>query len=265
MVDIVLHDGECAFASVTDNWPATRSFEVSQGKFNETGASSPSLLPPDHQAELVELGVATTKALGFRCGVFCLNVRATPADGACVSNAPASRLRGARARFAAAAPTHPAYARTACACVRAQLKYTSRGARLIEVNSRMGGMFVRDHNKLCWGVDLVTEHLLATVGVHRPPPKAEKPLRASAGIYVSAEASGVVSNVDVLREHACAKEYTYFHPMVEVGDEVLGPADASDFPTWLCGFMLSAPNAEMAIARAKAVNDDVVARVGLRA
>lgn len=128
----------------------------------------------------------------------------------------------------------------------------------------MGGMFVRDHNQLCWGVDLVIEHLLATVGAHRPPPKAEKPLRASAGIYVSAEASGVVSNVDVLKAKARSKEFTYFHPMVEVGDEVLGPTDAADFPTWLCGFMLSAPNAELAIARAKAVNDEVVANVGLR-
>merc|ERR1712151_458941 len=50
-------------------------------------------------------------------------------------------------------------------CVNA--KYTSRGARLIEVNCRMGGMFVHDHNLLCWGVDLVEEHLLAS----RPKPK----------------------------------------------------------------------------------------------
>lgn len=74
VVDLVLHNGECVFASVTDNWPATRSFEAAQGKFNETGASSPSLLAPHQQAELINLGVATTKVLGFRLGVFCLNV-----------------------------------------------------------------------------------------------------------------------------------------------------------------------------------------------
>lgn len=214
VVDIVLQDGECRFASVTDNWPATRSFEAAQGKFNETGASSPSVLTPSQQEELIDLGVASTLALGFRHGVFCLN-----------------------------------------------LKYTTRGARLIEINSRMGGMFVRDHNKLCWGVDLVEEHLLCTVGLPCHPPKAPAPLRASAGVYVSAEATGIVTDDDVLRHYAGSSEFVYLKPMVKEGDSVLGPLDAADFPTWLCGFMLTAPTAHEAIARAKAVNDDIVARV----
>ena len=47
------------------------------------------------QGELIELGVDTTKALGFERGVFCLN-----------------------------------------------MKYTSRGPRLIEVNSRMERMHI---------------------------------------------------------------------------------------------------------------------------
>ena len=84
---MIFEGGECVYASVTDNWPATRSFEQSQGKFNETGSNSPSVLSDAQQAELVGLGVASTKALGFRLGVFCLNC-----------------------------------------------KYTSRGARLIEIN-----------------------------------------------------------------------------------------------------------------------------------
>ena len=52
--------------------------------------------------------------------------------------------------------------------------------------------------------------------------------------------------------------------MVQEGDSVIGPRDAADFPTWLCGFMLSAPTAQKAIARAKAVNDDIVARVHVK-
>ncbi len=45
-----------------------------------------------------------------------------------------------------------------------ECKYTSRGARLIEVNCRMGGGPVRDTNLLVWGVDLVEEHLMACAG-----------------------------------------------------------------------------------------------------
>ena len=233
VVDIVMQDGECVYASVTDNWAATTSFFDCQGKFNETGASSPSVLTAAQQAELIGLGVASTKALGFQLGVFCLN-----------------------------------------------LKYTSRGARLIEINSRMGGMFVRDHNRLCWGVDLVVEHLLATVGLRCRPPKASEPLCASAGIYVSAEASGVVTQTDVLAQYAqlaqLAKapdaskggveqplDFAYFKPLVARGERVLGPRDAADFPSWLCGFMLHAPTPQDAITRAMALNHDIVRRVGI--
>ena len=170
------------------------------------------------QGELIELGVDTTKALGFERGVFCLN-----------------------------------------------MKYTSRGPRLIEVNSRMGGMSVRDHNRLCWGVDLVQEQLLCTVGLPCRPPKAAAPLQASAGVYTSAEASGVVANADVLAEYVDKDVFEYFHPFVAPGDTVVGPAEASDFPTWLCGYMLHAPSVREAIDAAQKVNDDVVRRVQVRA
>ena len=218
VVDLVFEGGECVFSSVTDNWPATRSFESAQGKFNETGSNSPSVLSDAQQAELIELGVASTKALGFKLGVFCLN-----------------------------------------------LKYTSRGARLIEINSRMGGMFVRDHNRLCWGVDLVEMHLLATCGLPCNPPKAATPLRCSAGVYTSAEATGTVRNVDVLKEYCLSSpiDFDYMRPLVSVGDAVVGPLDASDFPTWLCGYMLHAPTVEQAIALAQEVNDTVVAKVAV--
>lgn len=220
VIDLVFQDGECVYANVTDNWPATRSFETTQGKFNETGCNSPSILSKEQQNELMQLGIDTTKALGFKLGVLTLN-----------------------------------------------MKYTSRGARLIEVNSRMGGMFIRDNNKLCWGVDLVEEHLLASCGIRCRPPKASAPLRAIAGVYVSAEVSGVVNDDAVLEEYAGSTNhgFLYFTPSVSVGSEVLGPEDATDFPTWLCGYMLEAPTVEEAVTRAQAVNDDVVARIGITA
>lgn len=57
-----------------------------------------------------------------------------------------------------------------------ELKYTSRGARLIEVNARMGGGPVRDTNLLVWGVDLVEQHITACCGIPAAPAVAQKPL-----------------------------------------------------------------------------------------
>ena len=75
VVDIVMQDGECVYASVTDNWAATTSFFDCQGKFNETGAAP--LRPHRRPASgLIGLGVASAKALGFQLGVF-LNLKYT--------------------------------------------------------------------------------------------------------------------------------------------------------------------------------------------
>ncbi len=49
-----------------------------------------------------------------------------------------------------------------------ELKYSSRGARLIEVNCRMGGGVVRNMNLLVWGVDMAEEQLLCSAGRQQP-------------------------------------------------------------------------------------------------
>jgi carnosine synthase len=217
VVDLIFSEGQCVYGAVTDNWPATRSFEP---KFNETGSNSPSVLTAEQQKELIDLSIGVTKALGFSLGVFCVNA-----------------------------------------------KYTSRGARLIEVNCRMGGMFVRDHNRLCWGVDLVEEHLLATVGIPCRPPKAQTPLQCTGGVYPSVEMSGMILDTDVLNEYLPAKrqDIVYMTPLVEPGDIALGPKDAVEFPTWLCGYMCTAASVEEAIQKAQRINDDIVAKVTIKA
>merc|ERR1712187_185304 len=216
VVDLIFSQGECVYGAVTDNWPATRSFEP---KFNETGSNSPSVLTAEQQQELIDLSIGVTKALGFSLGVFCVNA-----------------------------------------------KYTSRGARLIEVNCRMGGMFVRDHNLLCWGVDLVEEHLLATVGIPCRPPKAQAPLEYTAGVYPSVEMAGVIHDVDVISEYTPTKrdDIVYMNQIVQPGDAALGPKDAVEFPTWICGYMCTAPSVQEAIEKAKQINDDIVAKVNIK-
>lgn len=88
--DLVFSEGMPVYGAITDNWPTVEPY------FNETGSNCPSVLSRKLQRELLELGVKSVQALGFKLGVF-----------------------------------------------HVECKYTSRGARLIEVNCRMGGGPVR--------------------------------------------------------------------------------------------------------------------------
>ena len=63
-----------------------------------------------------------------------------------------------------------------------ECKYTSRGARLIEVNCRMGGGLNHAANQLVWGVDLVEQHLRAFVGASINPTIAKKPIKEVAHV-----------------------------------------------------------------------------------
>ena len=60
---------------------------------------------------------------------------------------------------------------------------TTNGPQLIEINGRMGGGPVRDMNLAVWGVDLVEEQLMASVGLPACPPLPEKPIKCL-GQYV---------------------------------------------------------------------------------
>ena len=80
-----------------------------------------------------------------------------------------------------------------------ELKYTSHGPRLIEVNCRMGGGPVRNTNLLVWGVDLVEEHLLTAAGVPSRPPVAPRPLKFIAEFSINAKKTGRITDVDFMK------------------------------------------------------------------
>ncbi len=84
-----------------------------------------------------------------------------------------------------------------------ELKYTSRGPRLIEVNCRMGGGPVRNTNLLVWGVDLVEEHLLTCAGIPSRPPIAAKPLMYIAEYSINAQKTGKMQHIDFLKVKLC--------------------------------------------------------------
>lgn len=79
-----------------------------------------------------------------------------------------------------------------------ELKYTSRGPRLIEVNCRMGGGPVRDTNLRVWGVDLVEEHLLSSLAIPTKPLVLKSPREHIAEYSVNAKKTGRILRLDFL-------------------------------------------------------------------
>lgn len=126
-----------------------------------------------------------------------------------------------------------------------ECKYTSRGARLIEVNARMGGGPVRDTNLLVWGVDLVEEHLMCSVGIPARPPVARRPLVQMAEYSINAKVSGVLRDTHFLDAWKDHPDVLYARPLVEAGAKVVCVADG--LPTWVCELMVVKPSVQDAI------------------
>ena len=87
-VDLVMHEGECLFSSVSQNWP------TAEPSFQETGLHCPATHDRKAVRRLVDLCVQTAQSFGLRSGV--LHV-----EGKCTSHGPRivevnARMGGAR-------------------------------------------------------------------------------------------------------------------------------------------------------------------------
>ncbi|KAF8057917.1 hypothetical protein HT031_005863 [Scenedesmus sp. PABB004] len=200
--DLVFSGGECNYGAVTDNWPTVEPY------FNETGSNCPSILPVAAQKELLDLAVASVQVLGFKLGVF-----------------------------------------------HVELKMTSRGPRLIEVNARMGGGGVRDINLVVWGVDLVVEHLLASCGLPAAPLIARRPLVRLAEYSINAPATGIIEHADFLEPWAELPGTIYARALVAPGDKVVCVADG--MPSWVCEICVERPTVRQAINFVKQVEREI--------
>ncbi|KAG8468042.1 hypothetical protein KFE25_007094 [Diacronema lutheri] len=126
-----------------------------------------------------------------------------------------------------------------------ELKYTSRGPRLIEINARMGGGQVRETHRRVYGVDLVEETLFACVGIPCRPHKADPPLCHLAYNYVNAQRSGRVTDMTAVRKLDALPNVVYAKPLVKEGDVIVGPEEG--MPTWIADIMVSTQEAEQAL------------------
>jgi carnosine synthase len=136
-----------------------------------------------------------------------------------------------------------------------ECKYTSRGPRLIEVNCRMGGGPVRYINLMVWGVDLVVEQLMCSVGVPHAVSVSPKPLLALAEFTVNAMKTGILRDTMFLRSFENRKDVMYARALVKSGAKVVCAADG--LPTWVCELMVTRPTVQEAIDAIKAMESDI--------
>ena len=140
-----------------------------------------------------------------------------------------------------------------------ECKYTSRGARLIEVNCRMGGGPVRNMNLMVWGVDLVEEALLAVAGIPSRPNVAPKPLRYIGEYLLNAQKTGVLGNLDFLKEFEARKGVLMVKPLVAEGSKVVCVEDG--LPTWIVEIIVEADSGKGAVEAAEALEKEISARM----
>jgi carnosine synthase len=126
-----------------------------------------------------------------------------------------------------------------------ELKYTSNGPRLIEVNARIGGGPIFYFNEKVWGVDLVEQYLLTRLGAPIRPRKAAQPLICLITSDLPSPVSGVVTNTDFLKPIASHPQVIHTRVKVEIGQKITGSDHG--VPDWLGEIMLHAPTAEAAV------------------
>eukprot|EP00891_Asterochloris_glomerata_P006828 jgi/Astpho2/6828/Aster-06504 len=136
-----------------------------------------------------------------------------------------------------------------------ELKYTSRGPRLIEINCRMGGGPVRNTNLLVWGVDMVEEHLLVTAGIPARPQVSKHPLMHIAEYSINAVKTGRMQNTDFLKEWETHPDVLYARPLVQAGQRCTAVTDG--MPTWVAELMVTKPTVEEAIEFVKSIEQSL--------
>eukprot|EP00892_Ulva_mutabilis_P007810 jgi/Ulvmu1/5400/UM022_0195.1 len=140
-----------------------------------------------------------------------------------------------------------------------ELKYTSRGARLIEVNARMGGGPVRDTNLLVWGVDLVEQQLLASCGIPCCPGVSPKPLTELAELSVNAMQTGIMEDTDYVKGIDETDGVLYARSLVPAGGACVSVEDG--LPTWVAELMVQRSPVAEAVAFIKDLEQQMYSKM----
>ncbi|MDE2291354.1 MAG: ATP-grasp domain-containing protein, partial [Elusimicrobia bacterium] len=130
-----------------------------------------------------------------------------------------------------------------------EMKQTSEGPRVIEVNARMGGVYVRDWVKAVWGVDLAEEGFMAAAGIPGRPYRSPEALTHLEGRFLIPERSGTLQGLEL---SGTALEDPGLHELrrlMKDGSEVRVPPHGNDRVGMLTAKGRSAKEAEAGLER----------------
>ncbi len=136
-----------------------------------------------------------------------------------------------------------------------EVKYTSNGPRLIEVNARIGGGPIYYFHRHVWGVDLVEQYLLTYLGVPIRPQKAPQPLTCLLTSDLPSPYSGIVTHTDFLQPIADHPNVVRCKTAVKAGQKVTG--SDKDVPDWLGEIMVRGSTVE----EASQIMDELLAQI----
>jgi biotin carboxylase len=136
-----------------------------------------------------------------------------------------------------------------------ELKYTSKGPRLIEVNCRMGGGPTRMIHKLVSGIDLVLEQFFLAVGIPSRPIVPKEPLTRVAYAFINSRATGAVDDVSFMSEYAKRENVVWVNPYVKPYEQVIGPQDGH--PSWLGDVVVTHEDGHRALEIVKEIEKEI--------
>lgn len=129
-----------------------------------------------------------------------------------------------------------------------EMKMSSKGPKLIEVASRMGGDDIFLNVKTVWGVDLVRMALQIAVG-ERVDYRRKEPRACAVCRYFIPSASGIITNISGLREAQKMSNVLDLALNKDVGDAVLVPPEGFENLGWVTTTGRSYQDAETTMAR----------------
>jgi carnosine synthase len=137
-----------------------------------------------------------------------------------------------------------------------ELRYTSRGPRLIEVNARMGGGPTRMIHKIVSGIDLVIEQFLIALGIPSRPIVPSAPLKYVGYAFINTRKTGVVKDVEFMRKYKDRNPHlVWVLPYIEPYQVCIGPEDGH--PTWLGDIVVAHESGEAALAIAMQIESEI--------
>ncbi len=116
-----------------------------------------------------------------------------------------------------------------------EAKIDAGGARLIEINARMGGDYLCDWIKNVWGVDMVEEAARIAAALPCRPLRLREPRAHLVGRYLVAPYSGVVAGLSGPTEKPEPAKVHDITLLKEPGDPVLVPPEGFEAIGWVVG------------------------------